>query len=98
MSITQTVATIIALCTSIIPSVVHPQCAPVAEALTNLAERYGETVRIRALMAGGNVLLITAAPGGGWTAIEVKPGGEACMVSAGEAFEAIAPVALGDDT
>jgi hypothetical protein len=43
-------------------------------------------------------LLITAAPGGGWTAIEVKPGGEACMVSAGEAFETIAPVALGDDT
>jgi hypothetical protein len=80
------------------PAAAQQQCAPVAEALTNLAERYGETVRIRGLTTGGNVLLITAAPGGGWTAIEVKPGGEACMVSAGEAFETIAPVAPGDDT
>ena len=91
-------AAIIALCATIAPAVAYAQCAPVAEALTNLAEKYGETVRIRALMVGGNVLLITAAPGGGWTAIEVKPGGEACMVSAGEAFETIAPVAPGDDT
>ena len=86
----------IIVCTTLFPSVAQTQCAPVADALTNLAERYGETVRIRALMAGGNVLLITAAPGGGWTAIEVKPGGEACMIGAGEAFETVAPVALGD--
>jgi hypothetical protein len=96
VSITQTVAAIIALCATGSPALAQSQCAPVADALTNLAERYGETVRIRGLTTGGNVLLITAAPGGGWTAIEVKPGGEACMVSAGEAFETIAPVAPGD--
>ena len=90
-------AAIIALCATISPVVVHAQCAPVAEGLTALADNYGETVRVTALMAGGNVLIITAAPGGGFTALEVKPGGEACIVAAGEAFELHEPESPGVD-
>ena len=90
-------AAIIAFCTTILPSVVHAQCAPVAEGLTALADNYGESPRVTALMTGGNMLIITAAPGGGFTALEVKPGGEACIVAAGEAFELHAPVAPGID-
>jgi len=75
-----------------------PQCAPVADFLTGLATSYGEAPRVTALMTGGNFLIITAAPAGGWTALEVKPNGEACMVSAGEAFETMALPAPGDDT
>jgi hypothetical protein len=91
---------IIAICATLIPSVsiAQTQCANVAEALTNLHATYGETVRVTALMTGGNMLIITAAPGGGFTALEVKPGGEACIVAAGEAFAAQDAEPPGDDS
>jgi hypothetical protein len=63
-----------------------PQCAGLADALAGLATTYGEQPRVTALMTGGNVLVITAAPSGGWTAMEVRPDGTACIVAAGEAF------------
>jgi hypothetical protein len=68
-----------------------------ADALAGLAATYGEAPRVSALM-GPNVLIITAAPNGGWTAIEVKPNGESCIVAAGEAFEVMALPIPGDDT
>ena len=71
------------------PAFANPNCANVAEALAGLAANYGEAPRVTALMTGGNMLIITAAPGGGWTALEIKPGGEACIVAAGEAFEVV---------
>lgn len=75
-----------------------PNCAPVADALAGLATNYGEAPRVTAMMTGGNFLIITAAPGGGWTALEVHPTGEACMVAAGEAFEVQDAPKPGDDT
>lgn len=74
-----------------------PNCAPVADALTGLAANYGEAPRVTAMM-GAHVLIITAAPGGGWTALEVKPTGEACIVATGQNFEAVAAPIPGDDT
>jgi hypothetical protein len=68
-----------------------PQCAGLADALTGLAATYGEQPRVTALMTGGNVLVITAAPSGGWTALEVRPDGTACIVAAGEAFGIVPP-------
>jgi hypothetical protein len=68
-----------------------PQCAGLADALAGLAATYGEEPRVTAMMTGGNVLVITAAPSGGWTALEVRPDGTACIVAAGEAFGTIAP-------
>jgi len=53
---------IIALCATISPAVAQAQCANVAEALTNLAATYGESPRVSALMTGGDVMIITAAP------------------------------------
>jgi hypothetical protein len=83
------VATLI-LCATISPAVAQdPNCANVANALAGLAANYGEAPRVTALMTGGNMLIITAAPGGGWTALEIKPGGEACIVAAGEGFGTI---------
>jgi hypothetical protein len=70
---------------------VAPNCAGLADALAGLAATYGEEPRVTALMTGGNVLVITAAPSGGWTALEVRPDGTACIVAAGEAFGTIAP-------
>ncbi len=74
-----------------------PNCAPVADALTGLATNYGEAPRVTAMMTGGNFLIITAAPSGGWTALEIKPSGEACIVAVGEALEVIAPPIPGSD-
>jgi hypothetical protein len=75
-----------------------PNCANVADAIAGLAANYGEAPRVTALMTGGNMLIITAAPGGGWTALEVKPGGEACIVAAGEAFAVQDAEPPGDDS
>jgi hypothetical protein len=68
------------------PAFSQAQCANVAHALDYLSATYGESIRVTGLMADGNMLIITAAPSGGWTALQVKPGGEACMVGAGEGF------------
>ena len=87
---------IIALC--LLASPAFAQCANVAEALTNLATSYGESIRVTGLMADGNMLIITAAPSGGWTALQVKPGGEACMVAAGEGFGIQDAEPPGDDS
>jgi hypothetical protein len=80
------------------PSFADPQCAPLPDALTGLATNYGEEPRVTALMTGGNVLVITAAPAGGWTAMEVKPDGTACIVAAGEGFGVFDAKPQGDPT
>ena len=88
----------LALCAIAAPAFAEPQCANVADALTNLAANYGESPRVTALMAGGNMLIITAAPAGGWTALEIKPGGEACIVAAGDGFGIQDAEPPGDDS
>jgi len=74
------------------PALANPNCAGLPDALVNLAANYGEAARVTALMANGNLLVITVAPTGGWTALDVQPDGLACIVATGEAFE-IADVA-----
>lgn len=74
-----------------------PQCAGVTDALAALATNYGETIRMDALMTGGQVMVITASPSGGWTALIVTPDGRACIVAAGEAFEVHEPEPQGTD-
>lgn len=73
------------------------ECGPVPDVLAGLAANYGEAPRVSALM-GPNVLIITAAPNGGWTALEVKPTGEACIVASGQAFEVQDAPAPGEDS
>jgi hypothetical protein len=68
-----------------------PICAGLADALAALSTNYGEEPRVTALMSGGNALVITAAPSGGWTALEVSPDGTACIVASGEAFGVTPP-------
>ena len=89
---------IIALCATVSPAVAQTQCAKVADALTGLAANYEESPRVTALMTGGNMLIITAAPAGGWTALEINPGGEACIVAAGEGFGIQDAEPPGDDS
>lgn len=71
-------------------------CGPLEAVLAGLSDRYGETVRVDALMASGNLLLITASESGGWTALAVTPDMTACVVSFGQGFGAHEPD--GEDT
>lgn len=87
----------ITLCLLASPAFAQDQCAPVADALSGLAANYAEAPRVSAMM-GANVLIITVAETGGWTALEVKPNGEACIVAAGEAFGLMTAPIPGDDT
>jgi len=86
------------LCATFSPAVAQTQCGGIADVLAGLAATYGETVRVSALMTGGDVMIITAAPGGGWTAIGVTADGQACILAAGEAFEAQEAEPPGDDS
>jgi hypothetical protein len=74
----------------------QPNCAGLADALAGLARNYGEEPRVTALMTGGNMLIITAAPGGGWTALDVQPDGRACIVASGEGFGTVEPKPQGE--
>ena len=75
------------LCAIGAPVAAQQQCGPVPEMLAGLHQTYGETPRVSALMTGGDLLVITAAPGGGWTALGVTADGQACILAAGEAFD-----------
>jgi hypothetical protein len=69
------------------PAVAQTQCGGVADMLAGLSRTFGEEPRVSALMTGGDLLLITAGPSGGWTALGVTADGQACILAAGEAFE-----------
>jgi hypothetical protein len=73
----------------------EPNCALVDDALAGLDANYGEAPRVTALM-GANMLIITASPQGGWTALEVKPDGLACIVAAGDGFGVVDVAPSGD--
>jgi hypothetical protein len=73
------------LCAIGAPAHAQDNCAGVADALAGLLANYGEAPRVSALM-GTNMLIITVAPSGGWTALEITPDGQACIVAAGDNF------------
>lgn len=89
-------ASILAACFAM-PAFAQQQCGELQSILTELADRYGESPRVSALMSGGDVLVITAAPSGGWTALGITAAGEACILAAGEAFEVKAAPIPGTD-
>lgn len=79
------------------PAQAQTLCAPLTDALAGLSARYAETPRASALMSDGQMLIITASDAGGWSALVVKPTGEACMAASGEGFGLIEAEAPGVD-
>jgi hypothetical protein len=88
-------AIVLGFVTSCAPAHAEPNCAGLADALAGLATNYGESPRVTALM-GENMLIITASPQGGWTALEVHPDGLACIVAAGDGFGVADPAPGGE--
>ena len=66
------------------------RCAPRADALSALTERYGETRRGIGLDSRGTVMEVFAAEGGGWTILVTRPDGTSCMVASGTGYEDLA--------
>ncbi len=69
-------------------------CEGRATLLLRLERLYGESVRFRALDARGALveILVSVADAGGrvtWSLVRTLPGGPACLLLAGEEFEAV---------
>ncbi len=69
----------------------RPNCAPRESALTQLAEKWGETRR-SVMLARDAVYETYAASTGTWTILRTTPGGLACIIASGVAYEDEQPV------
>jgi len=74
------------------------QCGPHDVVVKGLQQRYGEQRQSVMLDTAGAIVEIYASPvSGTWTALRTTPGGMACFVAAGTAYEEPEPTPLGDD-
>ena len=68
-------------------------CAPRPAVLEKLTDQFGETRQSIGLAAQGSVMEVFAsAETGSWTIIVTLPNGMACLIAAGQSFEALAEV------
>jgi hypothetical protein len=71
------------------PAAAVAQCAPRADVLAQLADRYGEARRGIGL-SDGNVMEVFAAASGSWTVTMTTAHGLTCLIASGDGWEAIA--------
>jgi hypothetical protein len=65
-----------------------PPCGKAAAIAATLAERFGETPAGRGLSATGSLLEVYAsASGDTWTAVQVLPTGQACVIATGRDWQ-----------
>jgi hypothetical protein len=77
---------LLAACT---PAHAQQQCAVRTDIVEGLAERYGERQMMSGLNPDGSMVQIFAnVETGTWTALVVEANGMACLVAAGEDFDA----------
>lgn len=87
------IAALLALACS--PAAAQGSCLPRADALAQLAEKYGETPYEIGLAADGAVLeLIASEEGRTWTILRTTPDGRTCTVAAGEAWMPVSRVVI----
>ena len=70
-------------------------CLPRGQAHEILARRFQEFPVAAGLDNAGNLVELLRAPSGSWTLLVSRPGGPACAVAAGQAWEASQPAAPG---
>ncbi|MEM7500287.1 MAG: hypothetical protein AAF371_20185 [Pseudomonadota bacterium] len=63
-------------------------CGKREQIIADLARKYGETRRSYGLARNQGVIEVYASESGSWTILIARPGGIACLMAAGEAFEA----------
>ncbi|MEO1721013.1 MAG: hypothetical protein AAFR84_01265 [Pseudomonadota bacterium] len=69
-------------------------CGDREKIIGDLARKYGETRRSYGLARNKGVVEVYASESGSWTILIARPGGTACLIAAGEAFEAEEPAPL----
>lgn len=69
------------------PAQAAPRCAPRAEVLEMLAERYDETRRGIGIAGPTQVLEVFASTDGTWTVLVTDPAGRSCLVASGRSWE-----------
>jgi hypothetical protein len=73
-------------------------CADRAQVVSRLEERYGETLQSMGLHQNNNLLEVYAsAETGTWTILVTRPDGIACLIAAGQMWEATPVRAPGKD-
>ncbi|MEO0819013.1 MAG: hypothetical protein AAF074_01180 [Pseudomonadota bacterium] len=68
-------------------------CGVRADIVAELEARFGETRRSYGFSRSQGVFEVFASEDGSWTIILTRPGGTACLMASGEAFEAEKPSA-----
>lgn len=67
-----------------------PQCAPRADVVETLAQRYGETRHSQGIAANNTLMELFASDATGtWTLTVTTPDGTTCLVASGEGFDAV---------
>lgn len=79
------------------PAFAETQCADHADLAKALADQYQEQQRFIGIDTNGNLLEMWVSPGGTFTALLPQPGGQTCIVAAGNAGNIIAPQPQGVD-
>ncbi len=64
-------------------------CGPRDKFVSHLAKKHAEQTTAMGLASNGRVVEVLSAENGSWTIIITEPGGQSCVVAAGEAWEAI---------
>lgn len=71
-------------------SAADPQCAPRADVVAHLGQKYSETRRSMGLAANSTVMEIFASEvTGTWTITVTTPQGITCLIASGQSFEAV---------
>ena len=88
----------LALATAATQAGAQSNCDHHDKIVARLAAGYGETRQAIALTSGGHVIEVFASQETGtWTITVTAPGGLTCLVSAGEAYQAIAQAVPGEE-
>jgi hypothetical protein len=68
----------------------NPPCAPRADVVAHLGQKYSETRRSMGLAANSTVMEVFASEATGtWTITVTTPQGITCLIASGQSFEAV---------
>lgn len=72
------------------PALANPQCAPRADVVAHLAQKFSETRRSMGLAANSTVMEVFASDATGtWTITVTTPQGITCLIASGQSFEPV---------
>jgi len=77
------------------PAMGQAICTERDKFVLKLKDNYKETRQVIALVSNGHILEVFVSPSGDWTMLVTQPNGTACVISTGEAWEALPEIKHG---